>query len=70
MNYIVSALIEIIYISPSVSVTLAPFDTYVIKLIFSIGIVGCGVQLGPLGTATTNRPFVPAPGDYDDGEIS
>jgi hypothetical protein len=26
--------------------------------------------LGPLGTATTNRPIVPAPGDYDDGEIS
>jgi hypothetical protein len=32
--------------------------------------VGGGVQLGPLGTATTNRPIVPAPGDYDDsGEI-
>jgi hypothetical protein len=29
----------------------------------------CGVQLGPLGTAYTNRPIVPAPGDYDDGEI-
>jgi hypothetical protein len=25
--------------------------------------------LGPLGTAATNRPTVPAPGDYDDGEI-
>jgi hypothetical protein len=25
--------------------------------------------LGPLGTADTNRPIVPAPGDYDDGEI-
>jgi hypothetical protein len=24
--------------------------------------------LGPLGTAATNRPIVPAPGDYD-GEI-
>jgi hypothetical protein len=34
-----------------------------------IGIVGSGVQLGPLGTAATNRPIVPAPGDYDDGEI-
>jgi hypothetical protein len=34
-----------------------------------IGIVGGGVQLGPLGTAATNRPIVPAPGDYDDGEI-
>jgi hypothetical protein len=30
---------------------------------------GGGVQLGPLGTAATNRPIVPAPGDYDDGEI-
>jgi hypothetical protein len=28
-----------------------------------------GVQLGPLGTAATKRPVVPAPGDYDDGEI-
>jgi hypothetical protein len=28
-----------------------------------------GVQLGPLGTAVTNRPIVPATGDYDDGEI-
>jgi hypothetical protein len=24
------------------------------------------VQLGPLGTATTNRPIVPAPGNYDE----
>jgi hypothetical protein len=31
--------------------------------------VGGGVQLGPLGTAATNRPSVPAAGDYDDGEI-
>jgi hypothetical protein len=30
--------------------------------------VGGGVQLGPLGTEATNRPIVPAPGDYDDGE--
>jgi hypothetical protein len=36
---------------------------------FLIGIVGGGVQLGPLGTAATNRPIVPAPGDYDDGEV-
>jgi hypothetical protein len=28
-----------------------------------------GVQLGPLGTASTNSPILPAPGDYDDGEI-
>jgi hypothetical protein len=25
--------------------------------------------LGPLGTAATNTPTVPTPGDYDDGEI-
>jgi hypothetical protein len=25
--------------------------------------------LSPLGTAAINRPIVPAPGDYDDGEI-
>jgi hypothetical protein len=25
--------------------------------------------LGPLSTAATNRPTVPTPGDYDDGEI-
>jgi hypothetical protein len=31
--------------------------------------MGDGVQLGPLATAATNRPIVPAPGDYDDGEI-
>jgi hypothetical protein len=30
---------------------------------------GDGVQLGPLGTAATDGPTVPAPGDYDDGEI-
>jgi hypothetical protein len=39
-----------------------------ILLVFLIGIVGGGVQLGPLGTVATNRPIVPAPGDYD-GEI-
>jgi hypothetical protein len=31
--------------------------------------VGGGVQLGPLGTAAINRPLVPNPADYDDGEI-
>jgi hypothetical protein len=31
--------------------------------------VGGGVQLGPLGTAATNRPIVPAPGDYVNEEI-
>jgi hypothetical protein len=28
-----------------------------------------GVQLGPLGTAATDWPIVPAPRDYDDGEF-
>jgi hypothetical protein len=37
--------------------------------LFLIGIMGVGFQLGPLGTAATNRPIVPVPGDYDDGEI-
>jgi hypothetical protein len=38
--------------------------------VFEIGIVGGGgVQLGPLGTASTNRPIVPALGDYDAGEL-
>jgi hypothetical protein len=40
-----------------------------LKKKLKIGIVGGGVQLGPLGTAATNRLLVPAPGDYDDGEI-
>jgi hypothetical protein len=31
--------------------------------------VGGGVQIGPLGTAATNRTIVPAPGDSDDGVI-
>jgi hypothetical protein len=31
--------------------------------------MGCGVQLGPLGIAATDRPIVPALGDYDNGEI-
>jgi hypothetical protein len=36
---------------------------------FLIGRVGGGVQLGPLGTADTNRTIVPTPGDYDDREF-
>jgi hypothetical protein len=39
------------------------------RINFLIGIVGGGVHLGPLGTAATNRPIVPAPGDYNEGEI-
>jgi hypothetical protein len=31
--------------------------------------VGGGVQVGSLGNAATDRPIVPAPGDYDDGKI-
>jgi hypothetical protein len=38
-------------------------------LIFLISIVGGGVQLGPLGTAVTDRPIVPALGDYGNGEV-
>jgi hypothetical protein len=34
-----------------------------------MGEVGGEVQLGLLGTAATSRSIVPAPGDYDDGEI-
>jgi hypothetical protein len=37
---------------------------HVVTILFKIG-----VQLGPLGTAATNRPIVPAPGDYDGGKI-
>jgi hypothetical protein len=37
--------------------------------IFVIDIVWGGVQLGPLGTAATNRPIVPSPGDYEHGEF-
>jgi hypothetical protein len=44
-------------------------NNYHIYIFFLIGIVGGGVQFGPLNTAATNRPIVPAPGDYDDGEI-
>jgi hypothetical protein len=40
-----------------------------INIIFLVGIMGGGVHLGPLDTAATTRPNVPAPGDYDDGEI-
>jgi hypothetical protein len=34
-------------------------------LSFLIDIVGGGEQFGPLSTAATNRPIVPAPGDDD-----
>jgi hypothetical protein len=32
---------------------------------FLIRLVGGGVHLGPLGTAATDWPTVPVPGDYD-----
>jgi hypothetical protein len=38
-------------------------------LISIFGVVGGGVQMGPLGTSATEWPIVPAPGDYDDGEF-
>jgi hypothetical protein len=37
-----------------------------VKSVVLIGILGGGVQLGPLGTAATNRPIVPAPHEYDE----
>jgi hypothetical protein len=37
--------------------------------IYTFRMVGGGIQLGPLGTAPTNRPTVPTLGDYDDGEF-
>jgi hypothetical protein len=40
-----------------------------VYVVFLIGIVSGGAQLGPLGTAVTNRPIVPTPGDYDDEKI-
>jgi hypothetical protein len=47
-----------------------PLPSYVtssiLHSVFLIGIEGGEVQLGPLGTAATNRPIVQASGDYDD----
>jgi hypothetical protein len=37
--------------------------------VFLISVVGGGAQLVLLSTVATNRPIVPAPGDYDEGEI-
>jgi hypothetical protein len=54
-----------------VKIGIAKQPVYLIPvfLFFLIGIVGGGVQFGPLSTAATNMPIVPAPGDYNDGEI-
>jgi hypothetical protein len=62
-----------LYIGLEVDLSPPPARTYVEGVreqsIFLNGIMGDGVQLGPLGTAAINRPIVPAPGVYDDGEI-
>jgi hypothetical protein len=34
-----------------------------------IGIVGGGIQLGPLSTSATSWHIVPAQGNYEDGEF-
>jgi hypothetical protein len=44
-------------------------DLVLLKLFFNSNSWGGGVQLGPLRTAATNRPIVPAAGDYGHGEI-
>jgi hypothetical protein len=46
-----------------------PRPPWEVKSNFFIGVVGGGVQLGPLGTAATNMPSVSARSDYDDAEI-
>jgi hypothetical protein len=51
-----------------------PYRDYIASIIgclffFLIRRLGGGVHLGSLGTAATNGPIVPTPGDYDDGEI-
>jgi hypothetical protein len=38
-------------------------------IIFFNSLVEGGAQLGPLGTAATDWPILPAPGYYDDGEF-
>jgi hypothetical protein len=40
-----------------------------VLLKFKIGIVGGWSQLSPLGTEANNRPIVPVPVDYGDGEF-
>jgi hypothetical protein len=47
-------------------------NMFCLILLFLIRIVGWGgVEsiLGPLGMSATEWPTVPAPGDYDDGEL-
>jgi hypothetical protein len=54
-------------LTPDTTVLCKILKTHLLALLQHI--VRGGVQLGPLGTAVTNMPIVPAPGDYDDGEI-
>jgi hypothetical protein len=44
-------------------------DKLYINYDFLIGIMGGGIQLGPLGMTAINRPILPAPSAYGDGEI-
>jgi hypothetical protein len=57
---------EIICIWNKINVSLIPPSK---RFFFLIWYGGGGVQLDPLGTAATNTPIMPVPGDYDDGEI-
>jgi hypothetical protein len=47
----------------------ANFIAYSASPGYVIRLMGCGVQLGPLGTATTDWPIVAALVDYDVGEF-
>jgi hypothetical protein len=52
--------------SPSLSWRSCPDNS---SLNFFLNLYSGGWKQGPLDTAATNRSIVPAPGDYDDGEI-
>jgi hypothetical protein len=45
------------------------FYIYFTVIKHATGSMGVGVQLGPLGTAASDWPILPAPGNYDDGAI-
>jgi hypothetical protein len=68
-SFIIAVRLEIELQVSSVLVSVSGLKRAMPHRIFLIGILGCGVQLIPLGTAATNVPIVPAPGDYDDVEI-
>jgi hypothetical protein len=66
--HVIKCASETFFISvPALQVKIVPSARCTLD--FLIVIVGCGVQLGLLGTTATNRPIAPAPGDYVDGEI-